>query len=232
MAVVKFEEATKYYGATCALNKCNFTIPSGKIIGLLGPNGSGKSTIIKLCSGLIPLTSGKITVDDLPVGIESKKKISYLPERTFFDTSKTVNYYIKLFKDFYDDFDENKALSQLSKFDINPKNRISTLSKGNREKVQLILVMSRNAELYILDEPISGVDPLSRDIILDIIMDNFNPESTLLISTHLIQDIERLLDEVIFIARGKIILQEEADKLREEYEGSIDKAFREVFRCL
>lgn len=232
MAVVKFEEATKYYGATCALNKCNFTIPSGKIIGLLGPNGSGKSTIIKLCSGLIPLTSGKITVDDLPIGIESKKKISYLPERTFFDTSKTINYYIKLFKDFYDDFDENKALSQLSKFDINPKSRISTLSKGNREKVQLILVMSRNAELYILDEPISGVDPLSRDIILDIIMDNFNPESTLLISTHLIQDIERLLDEVIFIARGKIILQEEADKLREEYEGSIDKAFREVFRCL
>lgn len=232
MAVVKFEEATKYYGSTCALNKCNFTIPSGKIIGLLGPNGSGKSTIIKLCSGLIPLTSGKITVDDLPIGIESKKKISYLPERTFFDTSKTINYYIKLFKDFYDDFDENKALSQLSKFDINPKSRISTLSKGNREKVQLILVMSRNAELYILDEPISGVDPLSRDIILDIIMDNFNPESTLLISTHLIQDIERLLDEVIFIARGKIILQEEADKLREEYEGSIDKAFREVFRCL
>lgn len=232
MAFVKFEEATKYYGSTCALNKCNFTIPSGKIIGLLGPNGSGKSTIIKLCSGLIPLTSGKITVDDLPIGIESKKKISYLPERTFFDTSKTINYYIKLFKDFYDDFDENKALSQLSKFDINPKSRISTLSKGNREKVQLILVMSRNAELYILDEPISGVDPLSRDIILDIIMDNFNSESTLLISTHLIQDIERLLDEVIFIARGKIILQEEADKLREEYEGSIDKAFREVFRCL
>lgn len=232
MAVVKFDNVTKYYGKERALNSVSFSIPEGKIIGLLGPNGSGKSTIIKLINGLIPLTSGQLTVDGEKIGIESKKKISYLPERTFLNSAMTVEYYINFFADFYEDFNKQKAYDQFAKFEIDVKRKISTLSKGTREKVQLILVMSRDAELYILDEPISGVDPLSRDIILGIIMDNFKPTSSLMISTHLINDIERILDEVIFIARGKVVLQEEADKLREDYEGSIDKAFREVFKCL
>lgn len=232
MAVVKFDNVTKYYGKERALNSVSFSIPEGKIIGLLGPNGSGKSTIIKLINGLIPLTSGQLTVDGEIIGIESKKKISYLPERTFLNSAMTVEYYINFFADFYEDFNKQKAYDQFAKFEIDVKRKISTLSKGTREKVQLILVMSRDAELYILDEPISGVDPLSRDIILGIIMDNFKPTSSLMISTHLINDIERILDEVVFIARGKVVLQEEADKLREDYEGSIDKAFREVFKCL
>lgn len=232
MAKVEFKNAVKYYGAERALNDVSFIIPEGKIIGLLGPNGSGKTTIIKLVNGLIPLSKGQITVNGESLNVESKKKISYLPERTYLDPQKTVEYYIRFFDDFFDDFNKSRAYEQFHKFEIDPKRKISTLSKGNREKVQLILVMSREAELYILDEPISGVDPLSRDIILGIIMENFNPKSSLVISTHLIQDIERILDEVIFIARGQIVLQENADKLRETYEGSIDKAFREVFKCL
>ncbi len=231
MALMDINDVSKIYGNEIALNHVDLKIEPGKIIGLLGPNGSGKTTLIKLINGLIPLTSGEIKVDNRPVGIESKKIISYLPERTYLDPNMSVIECMNFFKDFYEDFDLDRAYELVSKLDINLNKKLSTLSKGTKEKVQLILVMSRRAKVYILDEPIAGVDPAARDYILDIIMNNFNEGSTLIICTHLISDIEKILDEVVFLKKGRVMLQDTADSVRAKYSGSIDQAFREVFRC-
>lgn len=226
---LELKNVSKYYGSRKALDQINWNITPGKIIGLLGPNGCGKTTLIKLVNRLIPISSGSILADGFPLGIQSQKKIAYLPERTFLDSNKKVSYYLQLFQDFFEDFQMEKAVSQLRKFHIDPNNKIATLSKGMREKVQLILIMSRNAEIYILDEPISGVDPVSREVILEIILSNFSPQSTLILSTHLIQDVERILDEVIFMYQGKIILHEEIETFKKKYHGSVNEGFREVF---
>ena len=231
MALIDINDVSKIYGNEIALNHVDLKIEPGKIIGLLGPNGSGKTTLIKLINGLIPLTSGEIKVDNRPVGIESKKIISYLPERTYLDPNMSVIECMNFFKDFYEDFDLDRAYELVSKLDINLNKKLSTLSKGTKEKVQLILVMSRRAKVYILDEPIAGVDPAARDYILDIIMNNFNEGSTLIICTHLISDIEKILDEVVFLKKGRVMLQDTPDSVRANYSGSIHHALREVFRC-
>lgn len=231
MALIEMHNLMKSYGSNIVLKNVNLTFESGKIIGLLGPNGSGKTTIIKLLNGLIPITSGEILINGLPVGIESKKIISYLPERSYLDNNMTVKECIDFFEDFYEDFNTPKAYQLIDKLNINHKQKLKTLSKGTKEKVQLILVMSRKAKIYILDEPIAGVDPAARDYILDTIMDNFEDGATLVICTHLIRDIERILDEVVFLKEGSVLLYDTADHVREKYNDSIDEAFREVFKC-
>ena len=221
----------KNYGDKKVLKDVNFSIPRGKIIGLLGKNGAGKSTLIKLINDLLTLDSGEILIDGMKIGVESKKIISYLPERTYLDKSMTVNEVIDMFSEFYDNFDSKKARKLLKDLKLDVNSRLSKMSKGMQEKVQLVLVMSRKALLYILDEPLGGVDPATRDYILDTILTNFNEGASIIISTHLIADIERILDEVIFIDNGKIYLIENADKLREKEKASIDEIFRRKFKC-
>ena len=221
----------KNYGKREVLKDVNISLPSGKIVGLLGKNGSGKTTLIKAINGLLSLDKGEILVDGHKIGVDSKKVISYLPERTYLNMHKTVKDIIDYFSDFYEDFDKDKAYKLLSNLKIQAADKLSIMSKGMKEKVQLVLVMSRKAKLYILDEPMGGVDPATRDYILDTILSNFDEGSTILMSTHLISDIERVLDEVIFIDDGKIIKSESADKMRKESGKSIDEVFREEFRC-
>lgn len=224
-------EVTKSYGSKEALKGINLQLESGKIIGLLGPNGSGKTTLIKIINGLLCKNSGEISICGLPIGVESKKHISYLPERTYLNLDMRVKECIQLFSDFYEDFDSEKAFRLVESLKIDPESKMRQLSKGTKEKVQLVLVMSRNTDLYILDEPIAGVDPAARDLILNLILNNLNPKASLLICTHLIYDIESILDDVIFINDGRIVLHRNADELRAENNGSINDAFREVFRC-
>lgn len=231
MELLECKNLYKDYGTKKVLKDVNLTIPRGKIIGLLGSNGSGKTTLIKLINDLITPTSGEILINGEHPGINSKKIISYLPERTYLSMDMKVKEIIEYFKDFYDNFDEKKAYKLLNKLKINSNDKLKTMSKGTKEKVQLILVMSRKADLYILDEPIGGVDPAARDYILDTILKNFNKNASIIISTHLIADIERILDDVIFISDGKIVLYEEADKLRNKENKSIDMIFREMFKC-
>lgn len=221
----------KNYGDKKVLKDVNFSIPRGKIIGLLGKNGTGKTTLIKLINDLLTLDSGEILIDGKKIGVESKKIISYLPERTYLDKSMTVNEVIDMFSEFYDNFDAKKARKLLKDLKLDVNSKLSKMSKGMQEKVQLVLVMSRKALLYILDEPLGGVDPATRDYILDTILTNFNEGASIIISTHLIADIERILDEVIFIDNGKIELIENADKLREKEKASIDEIFRRKFKC-
>ena len=213
------------------LKDVNFSISNGKIIGLLGKNGAGKTTLIKLINDLLIPTNGEILVNGKKVGVETKKVISYLPERTYLNKQMKVSEVIDYFKDFYEDFDDNKAKKLLKDMDLDINQRLVKMSKGMQEKVQLVLVMSRNADLYILDEPLGGVDPATRDYILDTILSNFNENASVIISTHLISDIERILDEVIFIDKGKIVLQSDADKLRNKEKSSIDEIFRRMFKC-
>ena len=231
MSLVECKHVTKKYGVKVALDDVNLTLEKGKIIGLLGPNGSGKTTLIKLLNDLLVPNSGEILIQENHPGVETKKIISYLPERTYLNFNMKIKEVIQYFKDFYEDFREEVAYELLKKLDINPDDKLKTLSKGMKEKVQLILVMSRKAQLYILDEPIGGVDPAARDYILDTILKNFNEEATIIISTHLISDIEKILDEVIFIKKGKIVLHESSDQLRDESGKSIDGYFREEFKC-
>ena len=214
-----------------ALDHINLTIPRGKIIGLLGPNGSGKSTLIKLINGLLVATEGQVLVNGKAPGPESKSCVSYLPERTYFQDNMKVKELINFFTDFYRDFHPERAKQMLANLNINEEARLKTLSKGTKEKVQLIMVMSRNAQLYILDEPIAGVDPAARDYILRTIISNYNENATVLISTHLITDIEKILDEVIFIRDGKVVLQDTVENIREQKGKSVDSYFREVFAC-
>lgn len=229
--LLECKNVCKSYGKHSVLKSVNLNLSSGKIVGLLGKNGSGKTTLIKAINGLLSLDKGEILIDGKNIGIETKKIVSYLPERTYLNLHKKVRDIIDYFNDFYEDFDKDKAYKLLDNLDIKAEDKLSEMSKGMREKVQLSLVMSRKAKLYILDEPMGGVDPATRDYILDTILNNFNDGATILMSTHLISDIERVLDEVIFIDNGKIIKHEDADKLRKETGKSVDEVFREEFKC-
>ncbi len=222
---------SKAYGGFLALNNINLTFNRGRIIGLLGPNGSGKSTFLKLINGLLVPSSGSILINGVAPGRQSRLSISYLPERTYLPDNLTIRQIVDFFNDFYSDFDRNKAADMLNRLNLNPDLNLKILSKGNKEKVQLILVMSRNAQLYCLDEPIGGVDPAARDYILNTILGTYNRNATILISTHLIQDIETILDDVIFIQNGNIRLYAPAEEVRRQEGRSIDDYFREVFRC-
>ena len=231
MELLRIENLYKSYGEKKVLQNINLIIPKGKIIGLLGKNGMGKSTLIKLINDLLTPTKGKILVNGKPIGAESKSIISYLPERISLDKSMTVKSAIKYYSDFYENFDANKANTLLLDLGLDPNMKLSKMSKGMQEKVQLVLVMSRNAQLYILDEPLGGVDPATRDYILDTILSNFSEGASVIISTHLISDIERILDEVIFLDNGQIVLADDCDTLRQKENGSIDEIFRRMFKC-
>ncbi len=221
---------TKKYGNVVALDDVTITLESGKIVGLLGPNGSGKTTLIKILNGLLTPTSGRVLVDGELPGVETKKVVAYLPDNVYLNTWMTVRQIVDYFKDFYADFREELAYQMLERLDISPDRKLKSLSKGNKEKVCLILTMSRNAKLYVLDEPIAGVDPAARDYVISTIINNYNPDATVLISTHLIADIEQVLDEVVFIQNGKVTLQKTVDAIREENGKSVDELFREVFK--
>lgn len=231
MDLVNIKNLSKSYGDKTILNNINLTITNGKIVGLLGKNGAGKTTLIKLINDLLTPTEGKILINGKSVGVETKKIISYLPERTYLNKQMKVVEVLDYFSDFYDNFDKDKALKLLKDLDLDVNMNLSKMSKGMQEKVQLVLVMSRRADLYILDEPLGGVDPATRDYILDTILSNFKEDASVIISTHLISDIERILDEVVFIDKGKIILQSGADKLRTKESASIDEVFRRMFKC-
>ncbi len=231
MSILSCEHLTKQYGAVTALDNVDLTVEPGRIVGLLGPNGSGKTTLIKLANGLLTPTSGRILIDGMEPGVETKKLVSYLPERTYLANWMSVKQTLNFFEDFYQDFDRERAVSMLTQLGIPETQRIKQMSKGNREKVQLILVMSRRAKLYLLDEPIGGVDPAARDFILNTIIRNYDPEAAVIISTHLIADVEQLLDEVIFINGGHILRHSSVDTIREETGKSVDAWFREEFKC-
>lgn len=229
--ILECQSLVKKYGSKTALSGINLSIEPGHITGLLGPNGSGKSTLIKLINGLLVPDSGVIKINGLTPGVETKKIVSYLPERTYLDNSLKVKEIIAFFEDFYDNFNKDKAYTMLSHLNIDANDRLKTMSKGTKEKVQLILVMSRDADLYCLDEPIAGVDPAARDYILNTIISNYNENASIIISTHLISDIENVLDDVVFINNGEIKLQSTVDDIRFEQGKSVDALFREVFRC-
>ena len=230
--VLSFSGVTKAYGRNrAALDNIDLELPKGKIVGLLGPNGSGKTTFLKLCAGLLTANSGNILICGMPVGVKTKAIVSYLPDRTYLSSGQTVLQQLDYFKDFYADFDYARAEDMLAKLGIDPKQRYGSLSKGNREKVQLVLVMSRRAKLYLLDEPIGGVDPAARDYILNTIVTNYDPEATVVISTHLIADVEPVLDEYIFLSQGKVLQTGTVDEAREASRKSLDELFREVFKC-
>ncbi len=214
-----------------ALNNLNLTLKRGQIIGLLGPNGSGKTTFIKLINDVLVPTKGEVRINGMTPGVETKKIISYLPERTYLDETMKVKEIITYFSDFYDNFSADRAYQMLEDLQIDTNARLKTLSKGTKEKVQLILVMSRDADLYVLDEPIGGVDPAARDYILSTILNNYNENAAILISTHLIHDIENILDRVLFIKQGQLVLNATVDEIRTEQGKSVDALFREVFRC-
>ena len=221
---------SKSYGNITALNKVNLTLESGKIVGLLGPNGSGKTTLIKLLNGLLTPTTGEIFIGGHPVGVETKKIVAYLPDNSYLNSWMTVKQIVNYFADFYEDFRPELAYEMLGRLGITPDRKLKTLSKGNKEKVCLILVMSRNARLYVLDEPIAGVDPAARDYVISTILNNYNPDATVIISTHLISDIQQILNEVIFLKNGNIVLQKSPEEIQQEHGKSVDELFREVFK--
>ena len=226
------QDLTKRYGhRPPALDHVNFLLPRGKIIGLLGPNGSGKTTFLKLACGLLKPNEGRVLINGYEPGVETKKAVSYLPEKTYLNDWMRVRDLINMFADFYEDFRMERALGMVEALSLNMDSRLKTLSKGNQEKIQLLLVMSRDADLYLLDEPIGGVDPAAREYILNTIIGNYSENATVLISTHLITDIETVLDEVIFLKNGSLMLHNSVDELREQQGKSIDQIFREVFRC-
>ena len=231
MNLLEIKDINKSFDYKPILKNANITINNGKIVGLLGKNGAGKTTLIKLINDLLTPDSGEILVNGKKIGVESKKVISYLPERTYLNKQMRVSEVIDYFSDFYDNFDAKKAKKLLKDLDLDVNQKLSKMSKGMQEKVQLVLVMSRNADLYILDEPLGGVDPATRDYILDTILSNFKKNASVIISTHLISDIERILDEVIFIDKGEVVLQSNADKLRNKEKASIDEIFRRMFKC-
>ena len=231
MKILEINNLNKSFDNKEILKDINLSIQHGKIIGLLGKNGVGKTTLIKLINDLLTPTSGEILINGQKIGVETKKVISYLPERTYLNKQMKVSEVISYFEDFYDNFDSKKAKRLLKDLDLDINQKLSKMSKGMQEKVQLVLVMSRNADLYVLDEPLGGVDPATRDYILDTILSNFNENASVIISTHLISDIEKILDEVIFIDKGQIVLQSDADKLRNKENASIDEIFRRMFKC-
>lgn len=231
MSLVECRGLTKFYSKKRALNQINLNLEPGRIIGLLGPNGSGKTTFIKICAGLLTPTSGEVTIKGMPIGPETKAMVAFLPERTYLSTWTKVREIVEFFENMYDNFQKDVAFKMLADLGINPDDKLRTMSKGTREKVQLILVMSRKADLYLLDEPMGGVDPAARDYILNTIITNYNPEGSILISTHLISDVENILDDVIMIREGNIVCHDSVDNIRINYNKSLDQVFREVFRC-
>lgn len=231
MPILECRKLSKSYGRAQALDGVSFAIEPGRIVGLLGPNGSGKSTLIKLANGLLTPTGGEILIDGNAPGQKSHAMVSYLPERTAIPTWMSAGQLMDFYEDFYRDFRRQAAEEMLHRLDIQPGQRIRQMSKGTREKVQLIMVMSRSAKLYLLDEPIGGVDPATRDYILSTIISNYNPSASVVISTHLISDVEKVLDEVVFIDKGHLVLQASVDQIREEKGMSVDALFREVFKC-
>ena len=231
MALLEVSHVSKSYGNNRVLDDVTFNITKGKIVGLLGPNGSGKTTLIKLINDLLKEDSGTIKVEGLDLGVETKKLISYLPDKNYLNNNMTVLELLNYFKDFYEDFRIDKAKELIGKLDLDLNQKLKTMSKGTKEKVQLILVMSRKAKLYILDEPIGGIDPAARDYIINTILTNFNNDASLLISTHLISDLEKVLDEVIFLKNGKVVRSGSTDEIRKETNMSINDLFREEFKC-
>ncbi|MCL2226403.1 MAG: ABC transporter ATP-binding protein [Oscillospiraceae bacterium] len=231
MAILDCRNLKKSYGVKSALSNVNLSIEPGRIVGLLGPNGSGKSTLIKICTGLLTPSSGEALIDGMSPSPETKAVVSYLPENTYLNNWMKVSHMLSFFQDFYADFNVAKAKEMLKNLSIDEKDSLKSLSKGTKEKVQLILVMAREAKLYLLDEPIGGVDPAARDYILSTIIKNYNPDASVIISTHLIHDIEQVLDDVVFIKDGEISLSSTVDDLREKHGVSVDAHFREVFRC-
>ena len=231
MAILECRELSKTFGAKRALDNVEITLQPGRIVGLLGPNGSGTTTLIKLANGLLTPTFGQILIDGQAPGVQSKKIVSYLPERSCLSDWMKVDDLLDFFSDFYADFRRDTAREMLSRLSIDPRQTFRNLSKGTREKVQLIMVMSRQARLYLLDEPIGGVDPATRDYILHTLINNYNEDAAVLISTHLIADVEQILDDVIFLQDGRVVLQAPVDDIRENQGKSIDALFREVFKC-
>lgn len=230
-SLIECKNLTKKYGRKLALDQISLEIESGQIVGLLGSNGSGKTTLIKLLNGLLSRDEGEVRIAGHPVGTESKKIVSYLPERTYFPNQIRVKEAVNLFQDFYADFHRERAEEMLRDLNIDMDMRFRNMSKGTREKLQLVLVMSREAKLYLLDEPIGGVDPAARDYIMKTILGNYQEDAGIIISTHLISDVEKILDDIVFIKEGKIILHQKADDLRMEKGKSVDQVFREVFAC-
>ena len=231
MALLEVSHVSKSYGNNRVLDDVTFNIAKGKIVGLLGPNGSGKTTLIKLINDLLKEDSGSIKVEGLDLGVETKKLISYLPDKNYLNNNMTVLELLNYFKDFYEDFRIDKAKELIGKLGLDLNQKLKTMSKGTKEKVQLILVMSRKAKLYILDEPIGGIDPAARDYIINTILTNFSNDASLLISTHLISDLEKVLDEVIFLKNGKVVRSGSTDEIRKETNMSINDLFREEFKC-
>ncbi len=230
--IVQISGLNKSYGYKQIIKDMNLNLEGGKIIGLLGPNGSGKSTLIKILGGVLKPDSGNVTIDGKQIGIDTKRIVSYLPERTYLSPSMKVREAISMFADFYEDFRTERAEEMLNRLNINLNDRIKSLSKGTREKVQLVLVMSRDALVYLLDEPMGGVDPAAREYILKTILSNYNENACVIISTHLISDVEKVLDQVLFIQNGNVILNSTVDEIRDEKKESVDALFREVFTCL
>ncbi len=233
MNILECKNLTKSYKKNHPVLDClNLTIPAGKIVGLLGPNGCGKSTLIKLVSGLLQPDSGEILVDGMPISEKTNAIISYLPERTYFNSWMRVSQLVDYFSEFYEDFDPIRAVALMKDLGINTNSKLKSLSKGTKEKVQLILVMSRDAKLYLLDEPIAGVDPAAREYILSTIVSNYNPDASIIITTHLISDVEQVLDDFVFLSfGGTILMSGNAEEARNENGKSLDQLFREVFRC-
>lgn len=231
MPILECRALSKSYGRTQALDSVNIKIEPGRVVGLLGPNGSGKTTLIKLANGLLAPTAGEILIDGAAPGRDSKRLVSYLPDKQYLPDWMDARQLMSFFADFYEDFDRKKAEDMLGRLGIDPKQHIKQMSKGTKEKAQLVMVMSRSAKLYLLDEPIGGVDPATRDYILDTIIKNYNPDAAVVISTHLISDVEPVLDEVVFINGGRITLQSSVDDIREQHGTSVDAYFREVYRC-
>lgn len=229
--LLKISNVSKKYKSIRALDNVSMTLESGKIIGLLGPNGSGKTTLIKIINGLLKEYDGEVLVDGKNIGVESRKIISYLPDENYFQDWMYVNDVLSIFSDLYEDFDQANCLSLMNRFKLDKAMKIKEMSKGMKEKFQLSLVMSRKAKLYILDEPIAGVDPAAREVILDVILNNYEEDALVLISTHLISDLETIFDDVIFLKEGSVVLHQSSEDLRIERKQSIDEAFREVFRC-
>ncbi|MDY2960172.1 MAG: ABC transporter ATP-binding protein [Hornefia sp.] len=231
MSIIEINGLSKSYGSKTALDNIDIRLEKGQIVGLMGPNGSGKTTLIKILMGLLKADEGNISVAGAFPGVETKRITAYLPDKMTFPSYMTVKNLMDVYEDFYYDFDRSNALSMLEDLGIKENQKIKAMSKGTKEKVQLIMTMARKAQIYLLDEPIAGVDPAARDYILKTIIGNYNPEAVVIISTHLISDVESILDDVLFIKEGKVVLHESAEKIREEKGQSIDKLFREVFKC-
>ena len=229
--LLQIQNLTKLYGATRALNGINLYLEEGKIVGLLGPNGSGKTTLLKILAGILTIDGGSASICGHKIGVETKAVVSYLPDKSFLCEWMTVEAMLNYTKDFFPDFKTERAIEMVKMLGINLKSRIKTLSKGTKEKVSLIIAMSRDAKLYLLDEPIAGVDPAARDYVIRTIINNYSPTSTVIISTHLIADVEQILSDFVFINKGQIVMEGSVAEVREREQKSIDQLFREVFRC-